>query len=482
MKTHTIRDLADARRLLSQGLWWQRVLPPSAATVRAALSWAKELVAGGQPLPPVGVVADVGHAALGDDWDARPGREQVAVPNLPMNVVRTYEDHVLGKLYADHTFGRASDALHKYQKGRDQSRGLAYLLGQFRERARFDGVELPVGSINALLETPPEEILAEAYESMRLDGPHPLLPALYESLIQAARRTAEVLAPEDIFDLERKAALEELGQRLAHRQVLRAAATLDATLPKHKVRPLARRMEVPTRILDEDTYPVGGFTSVSNRGTVESLLHSQLAYMETDQGEHPDLFDTLFLMDELLYYSRDENQFRRRRRTFALALNADLVATRFKDLGLPYQRDVMLLGLIYVLVKRLAGWLSTDALNFQVLFLGTADPGPLANERGLLEKLFYEEIALGILHLEPQAPAKLAARCEDWSRRSMVHCLVAGVQPPLVQARDVVVTRLAINAPRPSLGDGLGELNPVEGDDAADSWANALQQILMRWI
>ena len=41
-------------------------------------------------------------------------------------------------------------------------------------------------------------------------------------------------------------------------------------------------MEVPTRILDEDIYPVGGFTSLSNRGSIESLLHSQLAYMETD--------------------------------------------------------------------------------------------------------------------------------------------------------------------------------------------------------
>ena len=62
----------------------------------------------------------------------------------------------------------------------------------------------------------------------------------------------------------------------------------------------------PTRALDEDTYPVGGFTSISTRGSIESLLHSQLAYMETD--ERPDLFDIKFLRDELLYYARDENQ------------------------------------------------------------------------------------------------------------------------------------------------------------------------------
>src|SRR5262249_46611702 len=148
--------------------------------------------------------------------------EQVSVPNLPMNLVRTYEDHVLGKIYADYTFTRASDALRHYPKGRDQARGLAYFIGQFRERARFGGVQLPVGVINTLPETPPEGVLAEGYESMRQEGPHPLLPGLYESLIQASRSTAEVLAPADISDLEKKDALKELGERLAKRQVIQA--------------------------------------------------------------------------------------------------------------------------------------------------------------------------------------------------------------------------------------------------------------------
>ena len=40
-----------------------------------------------------------------------------------------------------------------------------------------------------------------------------------------------------------------------------------------------------------------------------------------------------FLRDELLYYSRDENQFLRRRRTFVFALFPDLVDARFKDAG-----------------------------------------------------------------------------------------------------------------------------------------------------
>jgi hypothetical protein len=264
--------------------------------------------------------------------------------------------------------------------------------------------------------------------------------------------------------------------------VLQAGEKLEAKLPRHKIRPLARRMEVPTRILDEDTYPVGGFTSVSNRGSIESLLHSQLAYMEPEGGESPDLFDTLFLMDELLYYSRDENQFLRRRRTFALCLCPDLDETRFKDFELPYQRGVMLMGLVYVIVERLREWLGTDALNFRILDLAEGDADPLAGEKQIFAKLFTEAIALDQLRFERQPEKNLPRLCEDWARKSMVHVLMIGVKPPPLEVKDVVVTRLAIDGPRPSLGDGNNQLNPVEGEDASDSWANALQGILARWI
>jgi len=187
-------------------------------------------------------------------------------------------------------------------------------------------------------------------------------------------------------------------------------------------------------------------------------------------------------MDELLYYARDENQFLRRRRTFVLALSADLVQTRFKDADLPYQRGVLLLGLLYLLVKRLTEWLSTDALNFQILFLGEGEADPLANERALLTKLLHEEIALDVVHLERLSPGKLARRCEDWARRSLVHCLLIGVQPPRLEAREIIVTRLAINQSRPSLADGPNDLEVVEGEEALDTWGQTLQQLLQRYV
>ena len=68
---HELRSPDDARAFLVQGLHLQRLRPARPDTVRPALEWALEIAADGQPLPPVGFVADLGFAALGQDRETR---------------------------------------------------------------------------------------------------------------------------------------------------------------------------------------------------------------------------------------------------------------------------------------------------------------------------------------------------------------------------------------------------------------------------
>src|SRR3954452_2075774 len=164
-----LRDLDAARRFVTERLWLQRAVKPSAATVRPALEWAMEIASAGHPLPPVGFVADVGHVALGADAEHR-AKEPLHVPGWPPHLGRQYEDHVLGKLYADWTFERASDALRKY-KDRDRVKGLAYVVNQLRDRSGFGGVLLPPAVIRGLLTSNPDDVLGLGWDSLMRDGP-----------------------------------------------------------------------------------------------------------------------------------------------------------------------------------------------------------------------------------------------------------------------------------------------------------------------
>jgi hypothetical protein len=487
MTTYELRDLDLAKQFVTQGLWLQRVTAPTSSTVRPAIEWALEIAAGGNKLPPIGFVADLGHILFGLDGDSRPHRDAPQLPGLPVGLARAYEDLVLGKVITDWTIERSGHALRSYH-GRDRARGLAFVVNQFRDRAGFEGVLLSPAVLKSLFEASPDDVLARGWDSLTRAGVQPLLVQLYEGLIAATRTVADVLGTTDVFELEHGTALAELGQRVALRQVLQEAERLEAALPKHKPRPPAGHREVLTRVLDEDTYPVGGFASLSTRGSIESLLHSQLAYMEPEPrvgapaATQPDLFDIKFLRDELLYYSRDENQLRRRRRSFVIALQPDLVLARFKDVGLPTQRIVLTLALLVALVRRLTDWLSSDALVFEFLFLAENETRPLEHEHALLEMLFREPIANGTVKVSRVANLGEAAMvCTERARRGLCHALCVGADPAPLPADVVDMSRLVIAGPRPRLMTRDGEL-PIEGDDAQDVWQSTLQRLIELWV
>jgi vWA domain found in the FtsH ternary systems/N-terminal helical region fused to the FtsH ternary system vWA domain len=503
--TSELRDPDAARRFLLQGLWMQRVRRPAVETVQRVLEWALEIASGGGPLPPLGFVADVGHLALSgagvgcpefsfplgpqDGRQASRGKLNSGHPTPSNDVdgwapadVRAYEDYVLGKLYADASFERAADAVAHYPTDRDRSRGLAFLMQQMERRAEFGGVLLSPGIVKALLRRPAEELHAEGWESLR-GGVDPLLRELHAGLVAAMRNVGHVLGGEDVFELEHKTALAEFGQRVALRQVLQAASRFEDAVPRQPPRTSARREQVPTHMQDEDLYPVGGFTSLSNRGTIESLLHSQLAYMETAAAERPDLFDVKFLRDELLYYSRDENQFFRRRRTIVFALFPELAECRVKDAELPFQRIVLLLGLLTAVIRRLTEWLRDDALVFELLLLEEAGVPLLADERELLEMIFRDQIANGTVVVESVKPASVAARCRERARRSLCHCTMISVRDRAFPSDETVVLRLQLNAPAPRLlGDEIGNAVDHDPPTAWPAWQNLVEGFLRCFV
>ncbi len=477
MPAYELRDPDDARRFLLQGVWWQRSAAPTAEMVREALQWALHAASLGAALPPLGFIADLGRAAFHIEAGPRPAA-LASAPALPINILRTYEDHVVGKLYTDLSFARGAETLRGYE-GRDRARGLAFALGRFMERCGFEGVHLNPVILRRLAEIAPDDFLRQGWQSLRQEGPHELNERLIQSLIAATRRIGDMLAPDDVAAIEAGDALADEGEQVARRQVRRAAAALEATLPLHGPRPRADLRETPTRLLEEDAYPVGGFASISTRGSIESLLHSQLAYMETD--ERPDLFDVKFLRDELLYYSRDENQFLRRRRSFVFVLHSDLTASRFKDVELPYQRGVLLLALLTTALRKLTDWLSEDGLIFEVLVGGKGAENALAPEIALLKTLWRDALENETARIRYLNTANVGEFCDELARRGRCCCLMIAVDPPLLDLRGVETAFLTIDGPRPLLTGAEVEEPSDQKDEAIDAWAATLKRLLWSW-
>lgn len=472
-----IRNVDDIRRFLAQSAWLVRAVAPSPAYIGKALHWAYEMAAAGDPILPLGWIADVGHAALGIEH-APGAKSHVHVPNVESHLLRRYEDDVLGKLLVDALFDRGGAALVRFAE-HDRPKALAFLLEQVRRRAEIPGVAVNPAVLKTLAEQPVEALLGEGWTSLSTTGLDPRVLRAYESLISQFRIAGDLLGAEDVFELERGTALLPFAQRLALRQVLATAAEFMRQLPQHRLAPPPKRHEVPTHIVDEDAYPIGGYSSLSNRGSIESLLHSQLAYMERD--ERPDLFDIKFLRDELLYFSRDENQFLRRRHTVVIAFDPSLERARYKDVELPRQRIVLLTAVITALVQKLIEWLSHDALVFEFVWIEDPERPPLDEERKVLELIFAEEMVHGTVRHRGLSAAALTSHCEAQATRSLARALILSTYDLELEPAGVAIARIVVNQARPQLGWNTEPLALAEGETALDGWRTLLLDLLREW-
>jgi hypothetical protein len=474
-----ISALGDARTYIVQGLHLQRAALARPETVGPVLEAVLEIAAEGEQVPPLGLVADVLNALAHADRGGSAAAVDLGMPVcLPAGLVRAYEDHVLSRLFGDEAIDRAADVWRRLQ-GRERARCAAYIIGRLRESVAFPGVDVNPSIVRGLLRESPEEVLTAGSAGVAEPAAAVFWAKVYEQLVTGFRGAGELLTRADVFELERGVALEWMGQRVALRQILRYAELVQAAIARPRARARSEHAEAPTRLHDEDVYPVGGYAALSQRGTIESLLPSQLAYMESDR---PDLFDIKYVRDELLFFSRDENQHFRRRSTVVFALWPDLVQARFKDAELPHQRIVLLLGWLTAATRRLRDWLSDDALQIvMALVTGEAkeENDALAPERDLLRLIFQTEIAAGTVQMErvPDGLA-LAQLCLERARRSRIRCLSAGFADHRFEAKGLEVTGMQISAASPRWSG----LKPAEGEDALGDWTMGLQAVMEQWL
>lgn len=116
-----------------------------------------------------------------------------------------------------------------------------------------------------------------------------------------------ILEEEDFWDLSQIKLIKSDSLRFALRECYRWRNWLTDRANYF----LARvRKEVHYSLSDykkkSGNYPVGGISELSNRGSLENLLRSELIYSETDT--EIDLFQVRYVEGELLYYQRDSNQ------------------------------------------------------------------------------------------------------------------------------------------------------------------------------
>jgi hypothetical protein len=305
--------------------------------------------------------------------------------------LRSYEDHLLARLVSDRRWLKLEEAyLAAPTSARPAAAG--FLVERLMRR-------LNVPQQGSLSQAAVRRVSARAHQEVAEEGASLLAnnPALkarmreqLDQVARAARRERALLSDAEVFLLENVTTLESLAARVALAHLAEAAQAVEEQLPV-RLKPAAHRGgEAPTSLEEESALPVGGWSSLTTSGSPESLVTSELIYMEDEGSERPDLFDVRFVESELLYYARDESVAVRRRRALCLVLDASLDEARLVDEGERHQRLVWALASVIAVVRKLSQWLSHEALTFELAFVRTAHTHPLQAEQGVVALMLRE--------------------------------------------------------------------------------------------
>lgn len=472
-----LRNREEISQWLTAGLCLVRTGAAVPATLEASTPWLLAALGELPALPPVGIVADLGRLVTGGELTA--SVVPAAEPRLRA-AVRAYEDQVLGRLGADPRLEAATDAITRLE-GRLRPTAVALLVGDLLERLGLVGTAVSPATARKIMRRPAADLLREGFAELR----QPTLVTArlteqYEQLVHAARGARALLGDREIFTLEHLDVLGSLARRVAVAQIVEAAEALEQALPRRMKRgPQQPRGMVQTHLEDESVYPIGGFASLSNSGSLENLVTSELIYMEETAGEEVDLFDLRYVESELLYYTRDESLHVRRRHVLTFVLPGELEAARFKDPALRWQRLVLAQGLILCAVRRLADWLSDEGLFFRVVFL----PGTLAEEQEIMALLLREWSDRGMAEVvtAPDLDAVLVDATAR-ARSALSDVLVLGMgsfQGVLDQAvlKKIRLATLRLDQPQPKFAWWHGG-RPVEDETPWQAWVGAALGLL----
>jgi hypothetical protein len=349
----------------------------------------------------------------------------------------------------------------------------AEIIGRCAQSSAVEGEALRLAAVRKTLGRPAREVLSKGAIALADPSRREALKAAYGAIATAARRSGALVGPSDVIVAEGAAHLANRATRIALRQIADASAEIARRVPSSIVVKRSRGADAATRQRDESTYPMGGFASMSNAGSLENVVSSELA-LSSDGDIGEDLFAIRWAIGELLYYTRDESVAMRRRARVWLVLDPDLRGARVKDREAPFQRLVLALGAIGVVVERTLHLLRQEALEVRVVM---PEPPDLDEEHALLALSLARSVATGHVEVVRFDPSGLRARIEE-DRRDADVLAVRFSCEGAPRAEEDAAVRIAAEATIERSARGRPIEAPRKANTAVEAWAEICKALL----
>jgi hypothetical protein len=325
---------------------------------RRTLAILAHMTADGLSGPPIGVIHLL--AILLEDRLIPP--EEPLLP-IFIDTYRRCVHELLRPLAAQHSTSALQDELALLPAS-TRYRAMGTAIGQWSARLGLHALQ----PRRALDQYQPVELLAAGEKGFLDDEIIGQLNHRWARFLDKCRASTIAFNRSDLLVVRHYSALNTHAKRYSFARANELAQRLgDRVHPLIKPR-IRERGETSTQLPDPSNYPIGGYSGLTNRGSLENLLSSELVYL--DKTEAVDWFTVRQLNQELLYYTRDEATSVREDRCIALLFPADLGELREYDEEFQCRRGLAALASIISLVESLPRYLGATNLTLRLIQYG----------------------------------------------------------------------------------------------------------------
>lgn len=156
---------------------------------------------------------------------------------------------------------------------------------------------------------------------------------IYQQAIQEFGETEFSFDADDIFEIGHPNLFERAADRLFYRRMVEAMRGL-ATWTRSVFTIKEESSWIVARYGEPQVLPLGGYDELTNKGTLSSLVTSELAYI--DESMAFDLFDYKFIENQLMYFKRDSGAVFRIRRDIRVKIVLSEFFEHERHLGLMF--------------------------------------------------------------------------------------------------------------------------------------------------
>ena len=377
-----------------------------------AFELAKALNKSGLPVPGLGFLFDLGV------WTSNDGDPEKTNPELLgsySDAIRLYRDQVVGRIMVDHGCRSLRHAISGLN-GTEYYAAVSWLLGQWYKLGLWKGKVLGPCKLSQLLGITPTQLETtsiEAWQKRTDKKKQELLKTM--SHMSKYFETASELAP-DYFShmIANKTAMLSFAESTGLQELEKAKKRLDSKTSNFTSLTNNKSPELAIDQFIDDDFPVGGYSSLSNRGRMESLLPSQLAFWDYPVGDS-DLFTWKYAHDELWYYSRDENALHRQKLELRIILQNSLAFAQMMDRNHGQQNLTLLVGSLLFALDTVENTMQTTCLTVRWIFESPL-PDLLAEIQSLLKVLLGTRIQQGGHHVESMANSIVLSQLSEKTR------------------------------------------------------------------